>query len=126
MTLYYVLAGYWIVNGLWGIGSTLYTTMGPHPATHGLGFFGGLDIVIGAISIAIGIGLMAKWELARGAANIFSWLIIADVALSFLSLVGIGMIFGALIMVLVIVFNVIRVVAAGTQIWLISETEDYF
>lgn len=123
MTLYYIVASYWMLNGLWDIGSSIYSFTGSDSAGHGPGPFTIIAMIIGAISFAVGLGLVLKWDLARGVANIFCWIIIANAALSFLSMAGLGALFGTGFMLFAIFMSVLQIAAAGTQIWLLSETE---
>ena len=89
MTLYHVGAGWWILQG----GRTVAVSLGILPEMMSAlgGAFAGfviVAIVIGAIQALLGIGLMAKVELARGIVNVLCWINILLGLYSFIFLFG--------------------------------------
>ncbi|MEA2552076.1 MAG: hypothetical protein QOJ65_252 [Fimbriimonadaceae bacterium] len=127
MTLYYVVACFWIVDGGWSLTSGMMRLLRPSDsALRGMEFVSIFGMAIGAFSALLGLGLLLKWNWARGVVNIFCWLRIAQGVLSLPSLATIGIFLGTGMMIFSIIFTVFGIAVAGLQIWLISETEDQF
>jgi hypothetical protein len=125
MTLYYIGAAWWILQG----GRTVAVSLGILPEM--MSSFGGIfasfvivAIIIGAIQALLGIGLMAKIEIARGIVNILCWITIAFGLYDFISLFAAVLVW-PLLGILGIILNVIDIVVAGAMIWLIGETETW-
>lgn len=126
VTLYMVVAGYWIFDGIKELifaFRALANTTTSHPE---LNFVAYILIVIGAFQIVLGTGLLLKWEWARGVVNIFCWIRILFALLSLAGVVMGGFIAGPLVSLLTIFFAVLDLVVAGAQIWLIAETDETF
>lgn len=81
-------------------------------------------IVVGGIQALLGIGLMAKVELARGIVNVLCWITIALGLYSFIFLFSMVLV-DPLAGILGIILNIIDIVVAGAMIWLIGETETW-
>lgn len=132
MTLYYVLAGYWIFGGVMLLVTAfqaLAVLQSRPPDAFGSGMLTMVDyvmIAVGVFQATLGVGLILKWEWARAIVNIFCWI---RILLSGLSLIGLlmgGFLFGGIWVIVRFLFTVFDIVAAGTQIWLIAETDNSF
>ena len=122
MKLYYAVAAYWILDGVANIIMRAMSLSNPKTASS----IAYLGIAIGAFAISLGLGLLLRWDWARGVVNIFCWIRIASAAFSLMSLMGVSMLFGVGAMLLNLLFSVISAVIAGLQIWLIAETDYMF
>ena len=124
-TLYYLVASYWVLEGLVIMIAGIVLLAAPADQVTG-GFFqaiGGIVLAIGAFIALVGTGLILKWEWCRGVANVFSWLRILGGLWRLKDLIFAGLFMrpGALIMNFF--FTIVGLVAAGLQIWLLSETD---
>jgi len=126
LTLYMIVAGYWIFDGIKELilaFRALASTTTLHPE---LNFISYILIAIGLFQLALGVGLLLKWEWARGVVNIFCWIRILFALMALAGVVMGGFIAGPLFSLMTIFFSVLDLVVAGTQIWLISETDESF
>lgn len=111
---YYAIAVYWIVSGLFRILS-------------GLGVFdreaaSPLLIIVGAIGIVFGVGLIARVEIVRGIVNFVCGL---NIIFGLFSLGGIilGSVFAGPIAILWVIYQLIDIAQSAFLIFLIAETE---
>ena len=74
---YYGIAGWWIVSGLYDVISALTSR---HPGS----LFSTISIVFAVITLLVGVGLIARVELARGIVNVLCFLQILDGAFGML------------------------------------------
>jgi hypothetical protein len=122
MKLYYAVAAYWILDGVAAVVMRAISLSNPKTFSS----IAYLGIAIGIFAIALGIGLLLRWDWARGVVNIFCWIRIASAAFSLMSLIGVSMMFGAGAMLLNLFLSVLSACIAGLQIWLIAETDYMF
>lgn len=128
MTLFYIVAAYWILEGLVIFGGGLLVLIAPEgggdptlgTVTHAVG---ALIMLFGAFLATVGIGLFMKWEWCRGVVNVFCWLRILGGLWRLRYILTMGLIFNRAGMVVDLVFAVLGIIAAGLQIWLLSETD---
>lgn len=112
---YYAIAGWWILDGVRVIALSVGI---------GEGGFGIFDMVLGAVTALVGVGLILRVDLARGIVNILCFLQILDGALSLI--IGLFLtaalgFWGAIGMI----FSAIRIAVAVLMIFLIGETESH-
>lgn len=66
-SLYYIIAGWWILNGAWnGIQALTDMSLGLSMSV--------AVLLVSLLMMVVGIGLIARVEAARGAVNILCWL----------------------------------------------------
>jgi hypothetical protein len=123
MTLYYLVAAYWILEGLVGVGGGIFSMVGADARPS---IFSYIGIAFGLFSMVLGLGLILRWDWARGVVNIFCWLRIARCILSIPGMAMVGAFLGTAMMLMSLFFLVFGAAIAGLQIWLISETEYMF
>jgi hypothetical protein len=126
MTLYTILAILWMIDGCRGF--FLAYRIWDFRTTAGYAGFDFLDcayIAVGAFEVALGIGLIQKWNWARGVVNIFSWIRIALALLNLSVLVMGGFLLGPHFILLDVFFAVLALALSGAQIWVISETDSW-
>lgn len=121
---YYIISAYWIISGLKTLISAILLSM-----TAKENIFGesvkSLDVVgmvVGALTIATGIGLAAKIEFVRGIVNVLCFLQILGNICGLASLIMIGSIFGPWVLIGV-VFQVLNILTAALMIYIIGETD---
>lgn len=114
---YYTICGYYILSGLVGILAIVLNKKSDLTDPFSI-----LFIAVGALSVLIGIGLLAKVEIIRGIVNFFSFVKILG------ALRGILGSFGMILLstglgIAYLIFNVIDLAAAVMMIYLIGETD---
>lgn len=128
---YYVLACYWIVSGLGGAFDTYHTAVTPVTVklfgqtdtyTPGFGFWAILGFVISGFTLLVGLGLLARVELARGVANFLAAVKILRGILGLASALMTSLVIGGWGILLSLLFA-FDVVAGAMTIYLIGETE---
>ena len=129
MTLYYIVAGYWIFGGAKeiitdAIGIANLQAKPDSPAAS-FSFVLYIMIVVGLFQLVLGTGLLLKWEWARAVVNFFCWVRIALGLLGLYTTILAVPILGAMAIVYVF-FHILDLVMAGLQIWLIGETDYTF
>lgn len=128
---YYALCAYWIISGLAGIANAYHVAVTPvtmkfmgvtTTETPGFGFGFILGAAIGTFSLLVGIGLLARVEIARGIANFLAGL---NIIFGLLGLAGslIGAAFAGPWGLLLSLKCVLDIVTSGLMIYLIGETE---
>lgn len=123
--LYYIFAALWIIDGA----RILLVSLGALPKLAAMGSVGqafsgmmAIATLIGAALVGLGVGLILKWEPARGVANVICFLNILGglfnlVSAIFLSpLGGVSGIFNVFLAMFSIAWT-------GAQIWVIGETD---
>jgi hypothetical protein len=125
--VYFIVAAYWLISGLTGIGTTVKDATTPRELLHmtytpGFGLFQILSIAWSTFTAAVGAGLALRIEAARGVVNFFSFIKIfvgvCGVALAFLG----TMLAGPLGLLFVAIFTLDIIIGALT-IYTIGETE---
>jgi len=125
--VYFIIAIYWLVSGLTGIGTTIKDATTPRELlgmtyTPGFGLFQMLSIAWSTFTAVVGAGLALRVEAARGVVNFFSFLKIffgvCGVVGGFLG----SMMAGPLGLIFVALFTLDIVIGALT-IYTIGETE---
>lgn len=130
LTLYYVVAGYWIFGGVKEIITdalalvNLQSKAANSPLA-GFSFILYIMMAVGAFQLALGTGLLLKWEWARAVVNFFCWIRILFGLLGLYASILSVTIAGPMA-ALYIFLNVLDIVMAGLQIWLIGETDNSF
>jgi hypothetical protein len=123
--LYYASAIWWILQGIRMIASGFNlipdVMAGPGAIFAGIVY---VAIAVGLFFMALGLGLVLKWEWARGVVNIICWINIFFGILSFFTLFGMAFVFGP-IMIVGVILNVIDICISGGMVWLIGETEQW-
>jgi hypothetical protein len=109
-TAYYAVCGYYMLSG--AINLVMGILRGP------------FVMLLGALSLIFGLGLIFKVDFIRGIANIICWIQIVFGILGLAMSFGWAMIIGPLAFLL-IAMNVIQVCMAGFMIYLIGETDDF-
>jgi hypothetical protein len=128
MTLFFIVAAYWILEGLVILGAGLLVLVAPEGGgdptigsiTH---IVGALIMAFGAFLATVGVGLIMKWEWCRGVVNVFCWLRILGGLWRIRRILLMGLLFNRTGMVLDLTFAILGIIAAGLQIWLLSETD---
>ncbi|HRJ26558.1 MAG TPA: hypothetical protein PLO61_03490 [Fimbriimonadaceae bacterium] len=125
--LYYLFAAWWILDGvrvaLAGLGLASESL-----AMGGVGTaFVGISVAvafIGIVTAAVGLGLIFRWELARGVANIISFLQLGN-ALFGLAGALLGSLGAGLYAVPFMILFLVNLIVAAAQIYVIGETDNY-
>lgn len=125
LVAYYVMGGWWLANGtfiaLAFVGSLIVSLL------HGAGLFVIFPLLgfgIGAALAATGLGLLLKWEWARGVVNVLCWIMIAFGLLRLVMSLLAGFVLGPLA-ILMAFYTVFNIAMAGFQIYLIGETDKF-
>jgi len=124
-TLYYIIAVYWMLEGLvilaFGIVSMASSGGETVPILQAMGV---LVLAIGAFITLLGLGLILKWEWCRGVVNFFCWLHILFGLLRFARIAMLGFLFfSPAALIANLFFLIVGLAAAGLQIWVLSETD---
>ncbi|MEZ0325814.1 MAG: hypothetical protein ACAH95_07895 [Fimbriimonas sp.] len=121
---YYLISGYYVVAGLADIarGVIMMTRHTDNAIGEQFGFFGYIGVIVGAIGMLIGIGLLAKVEFIRGIVNFFCWINILSGAFGLLSSVLAGGFFTGW-GITGIVQNLLNIITSVLMIYLIGETD---
>lgn len=121
---YYIISVYYVISGLMDVlgGVVMMTQHKNNVLGEQLGFFGYIAMIIGAITIVIGLGLLLRVEIVRGIVNVFCWIAILSGAFGLLGSVMSGGFFTAWGIV-GIVKNVFSIATSGLMIYLIGETD---
>ena len=112
---YYGIAGWWIVSGLYDVISALTSR---HPGS----LFSTISIVFAVITLLVGVGLIARVELARGIVNVLCFLQILDGAFGMLG----GFVFSFAIPVvgmIAMIMSLLKIALALAMVFVIGETE---
>jgi hypothetical protein len=109
---YFVVSAWWALNGVLGILQGVGVLEGGYPP---------ISLTIGAFSLVVGLGLLARMEWARGVVNVLAFIQIVfgtiDLVLIFFS--GIGGLWG-----IVWLFQTfLEIGLAGLMIYVIGETD---
>ena len=83
---------------------------------------GGVILAIGAFIALLGVGLILKWEWCRGVVNVFCWLRILG-GLWHLKDLMFSLFMPPAILATQFFFTIVGLIAAGMQVWLLSETD---
>ena len=104
---YYGIAAYWVVSGIIECLTAKGSTVG---------------IVLGAINILVGLGLILKVEVIRSVVNAICFV---NILFGVLALVGafFSPFVGGLIGVVIVIMNFVNLGTSGLMIFLIGETE---
>jgi hypothetical protein len=120
---YYGISVLFILQGGFEI---LNTILGSHRKflgqEAGLGFFEYIVIAIGAFNAILGVGLLARVELARGIVNVFCGIRILFGLLGLLGSLGGSLLAGAAALPFILL-NIVEIATAGFMIFLIGETD---
>lgn len=112
---YYGIGGYWLLGG----GMDIFRSL---RSMSEAGFFAYFGLALGAFSVLVAIGLIARIELVRGIVNILSWLRIVSGALALW-----GALWGSLyigpIALLIALFGTFDIASGVLMIYLLGETE---
>ncbi|AIE83391.1 hypothetical protein [Fimbriimonas ginsengisoli] len=121
---YYFISGYYVLSGLVDVsrGVILMTKHKDNVLGEQLGFFGYIGIVVGVITVVVGIGLLTKIEFIRAIVNFFCWISIISAAFGLLGSVLAGGFFTAW-GILGIAMNVFSIASSALMIYLIGETD---
>jgi hypothetical protein len=121
---YYIISGYYVVGGLTDVirGVILMTKHTDNVIGEQLGFFGYIGIIVGAIQIIIGLGLLLRIEFIRAVVNFFCWISILSGAFGLLGSVLAGGFFTGW-GIMGIALNVFNIVSSALMIYLIGETD---
>ena len=125
MTLFYIAASYWILEGLFFLGLGLIAMILPDAqsiAPLNLVIGGGF-MAIGAFIALIGLGLLMKWEWCRGVANVFCWIRIVVGFWRLKNIITMGLFFQRSGIFIDFMFAIVGIAVAGLQVWLLSETD---
>lgn len=120
---YYGLAGYYVLNGAWGMiqGALMLSSAQDKLVMSAFPF---ILIAVGFIGLVLGLGLIVRNETVRGIMNFFCGVKIL------LGLLGLaGSIFSALFTgplgIFLMFLNVLDIAVAGFMIYMIGETDKY-
>lgn len=130
---YYAISGYYILDGLRMILIAVLRITSIHKAAatgssavvmagDTLTSFQYVDIVVGAITIFIGIGLILRLEFVRGIVNFFCFINIVLGVLRLGSTILIGSLLGPIVLLLLFL-NVLSIASSALMIYLIGETD---
>jgi hypothetical protein len=111
---YYAIAIYWIISGTWTIlsGSGILTHKDPTI----------ISIIVGAVNVLVGFGLVFKVEVMRSIVNFFCFLNIAVGLLGLWEAVLL-MPFFHLLGIVLILTQMLQIATSGLMIYLIGETD---
>ena len=112
---YYAIAGWWIINGVYGIAQAL---LSKNPGS----VFSIISIVLCAVTLLVGLGLVLKVEMARGIVNVLCFLQILQGLFGILGSFLLSFAFG-LLGAIAMVMAILQVALAGLMIFVIGETE---
>ena len=117
---YYGISALYVVQGLYSVAMGIYEVSSPK--SHFSSFFATIELVIGAVTALLGLGLLARIEFVRGIINFFCGI---QILLGILGLAG--SVFGAMILgplgLLMMFMNVLKIATAAFMIYLIGETD---
>jgi hypothetical protein len=124
-TLYFIVAAYWILEGLFIVGSSIYVLTAPvdpliRNAVSALTI---AAMAIGLFIVTVGLGLIFKWEWCRGVVNVFCWFRILAGLWRLKNYILFGFIMSSSGFFLGFFFTIFGIIAAGVQVWLLSETD---
>jgi hypothetical protein len=85
-----------------------------------------IRVVVGALLIIVGLGLLFRVRILRGVAHILCWLALADGAWSVLVGLTVGTLAFGPISFIFVIFAILRVALSAFMIYLIGETETYY
>jgi hypothetical protein len=121
---YYIISVYYVLGGVAhvGRGFIFMTRSTDNAIGQQLGFFGYIGIIVGAIQILIGLGLLFKVEFIRAIVNFFCWISILSSSFALLGSVLAGGFFTSW-GISGIVLNVTNIVTSALMIYLIGETD---
>lgn len=110
---YYSIAIYWILDGLFQVLSGTGVLGGHHSS---------VDVIIGAVSAVMGLGLVLRLEIIRGIVNFFCGL---QIIFGLFGLAGavLGTLFAGMLGFVMVVLQVLQIATAGFMIYLIGETD---
>ncbi len=124
MWLYNAIAGYMIVKGVMHIvldAQTMASLPKPLPASVTRYFY--FLFALALFQMSLGLGLILKWDWARAVVRVFCWIAIFFDALGlFGSSMG-AVVFGTSGIAVRMFFGILDIVAWGTLLWLLSETD---
>ena len=112
---YYTVSGYWALSGAFDVVRALGLLSGAKEVDSFM-------VVIGAVLMLIGVGLILRVELIRGIINVVCWLKIAVGIVGAILSLGIMALFGA-IGILFLVLNLLDIATGGFMIYLVGETD---
>jgi hypothetical protein len=113
---YTIISMYWVLDGAF----QMLAGMGLISDTKSV-----VGIILGAISIVIGLGLLFKIRFLRGVAHILCWLNLANGLLGLLAGLMLTVAIGPLAYILCL-FAILRAASAAFMIYLIGETESHY
>ncbi len=114
---YYGISGWWFLNGVWTVLSTLISK-------NGASGFGVIIVVIGGLTALVGLGLILRIDAVRGIVNVLCALNILFGAIGLITaffMTGVFGIWAAIGMIR----NAIQIAMAGLMIYLIGETDTH-
>ena len=123
---YYLIAGWWALSGLYDVVVGLTGIMHPPKADSmfavDTSILGYVMLILGAVTLVIGLGLILRIEIVRGIVNIFCWLRILGGARR--GLISFALIIAWPVMgIITLVLAIVDIVSGALMIYLIGETE---
>jgi hypothetical protein len=112
-SVYYIISGWWVLNGLFGVLRAVLNFGGP---------FGTIGLIMNVATLLIGLGLIFNVELARGIVNVLCFLNILTGAFGLIGAIFISPIAGPLGILLVVLICV-QIILSGLMIYVISEID---
>ncbi len=116
--LYYALATYFMINGLAGLVLCIVENQ------KGFAISGALMGILGLVSAVLGLGLLFRYEPARGIVNFVCGL---NIIFGLFALAGsvFGILFSGFLGVLLVLYKLLDLAVNGFLIFLIGETDKY-